>query len=557
MSLRACLVFSVFCAACAGAPATIEYVDTVPAHPRIGEIATVKFKLADYRGVPQAGSMVTFSIEGGGNDGVVITPKVAMSLKGSGEVTTQVVAGTGVNGIVVRADAGGGKVALSPQITFAGSAASASQFTFQCGSFAGNGSGGIHAIGVYNEVRDMIAGVKLKCTAHTGDRHGDGVPGANVSFLTEAGTIGPTETTMTDVIGNATILYKSSLPLPHDTDPLVFQWNPDTTCPLADKALCTGEYLVPLWMEPNTWTSNPLGTLLIGTPPYNATNLQEPRRKDPVRRLANGMQPVNNPRDNLVTLIAVTIGEEGFIDKNDNGKFDADEEPIDTTEPFVDSNDNGTHDMDEKYVDTNRNGQWDGKNNAWDSNTLIWRQEKILWTGIPYAAPYVGPGAGMGEFDDYTAPEPVVLGARPLGSSRINCKGGARFELAIADPWFNSMARNGAGDGCKKGATTENVDVPAVAGATGFAYTYPPIGIYSFLVTDNLERDPVPMTMPQSPGCFPPPFGVGTGSVYQDWEVIVVCEFTAAQEEGFKTGIPFGAGGTIVNNLPNVGPTPP
>src|SRR5687767_4949439 len=97
MFLRACLIISaaLTVAACTGAPATIEYVDTVPARPRLNEIATVKFKLQDYRGVPQAGSMVTFSLQGA-NDGVTITPLVAMSLKGSGEVTTQVVASTGV-----------------------------------------------------------------------------------------------------------------------------------------------------------------------------------------------------------------------------------------------------------------------------------------------------------------------------------------------------------------------------------------------------------------------------------------------------------------------------
>jgi hypothetical protein len=204
---------SLVAAGCSGAPATIEYLETVPAKPRIGEIATVKFKLTDYRGVPQAGSVVLFSIQGA-QSGVTLTPTMAMSQKGTGEASTQVISTGAASSVVVLANAGGGKTATSPPITFSGTAATSNQFTFQCGSIAGKGSGGVHAIGAYDQLRNLISGVKLNCTAHVGDRNGDGVPGVLVSFLTEAGAINPTETTMADGVGNATVSNSSSTFLP-------------------------------------------------------------------------------------------------------------------------------------------------------------------------------------------------------------------------------------------------------------------------------------------------------------------------------------------------------
>jgi len=561
MSLRPlCGLTVLACVACSGAPATIEFVEVVPAQPRTNEIFTVKFKLADYRGVPQAGSLVTFGIEGE-TTGITLNPVMAMSLKGSGEVSTQLIATT-PGAIVVTANGGSGKIAKSPPITVSGTGIpNHSQMTFQCGAIAGTASGGVHAIGAYDPARHLIAGVKVRCTAHLGDRNGDGVPNASVSFYTEAGTIEPTEATVTDVVGNATVLYKTSLPLPRETDPYAmgFQWNPDTSCAEGNKLRCNGEFLVPLWMEPYTWTTNPLSTLLMNNPMYDRNNLREPRRFDPIRRRPDQptQMPVNNPRDNLVSMIAWTIGEEGFIDKNNNGNFDADEEPIDITEPFVDSNDNGTYDVDEKYVDTDKNGQWDGKNERWDPSTYIWRQERILWTGVPYEALY-----GINQPDDYTGAEPVVRrGQAGNPNAIIRCFKSAGYTLLIADPWWNAMARNGQSDGCSKQSVTMNVTVPEGA-LNGIAFTYPPIDGYSYTIVDALDRMPRPMTCPPQPGCYPPPYVPApmvcdlsrTGSTTQDWEANLICKFTASPEGGHTITIPDQVSGTIYNSLPNVPP---
>ncbi len=552
MSLRLVVtaLVTLICVACSGAPATIEYVEHTPERPRVGDIITVKFKLTDYRGTPQAGTLVTFDIEGGKPNGLTLGPAMAMSLKGSGEASTQIVGTTPGQAIVVTANAGGGKVAKSAPITISGTGVpNHTQMTFQCGPLAGVASGGIHAIGAYDTSRHLIAGVKLNCSAHLGDRNGDGVAGASVSFYTEAGTINPTESTVTDVAGNATVLYKTSLPLPVETEPYAmgFQWNPETSCTDSNKLRCNGEYLVPLWMEPFTWTTNPLSTLLTMNPTYDPNNLREPRRFDPVRRRADQptQKPVNNPRDNLVTMIAWTTGEEGFIDKNNNGSFDTDEVPVDITEPFVDANDNGTYDPDERYVDTDKNGQWDGKNERWDANTIIWRQERILWTGIPFQAII------LNEPDDYSMPEPTARGGQGSNpNARIGCYGGASYSLYLSDPWWNTMARNGDGDGCKKNSATKNVTVDEAA-VFGIAFTYPPIKTFNYAVIDNLDREPRPMTSPPSPGCYPP-LPAANGSVVQDWTITVKCDFTASPEQGHKPFVFDTVTGTIINNHPNV-----
>ncbi|HVE86008.1 MAG TPA: hypothetical protein VND93_24295, partial [Myxococcales bacterium] len=337
-------------------PASLVFVDTVPEQPRIGDITTVRFRAIDSTGQPMAGAVVDFTIPDVGNTGgVTLNPIQAVSNRGDGVASTQITAsGRRTASVVVQAKSGT-LTAVSPSITFAGgSAPSGRQFTFQCGSVAGLASGGVHAIGAYDATRYLIAGVKLQCYAHVADRSGDGIPDALVSFITEAGTIGASGISLSDVVGDAAVLYKTTYPLPKDVAPGTFTFNTSTA---SDN---TGALIAPLWMHPFEWSSNPIQDLLLSRTP----DQREPRRTDPIHPTVT-----LNPRDNLVAMIAVTSGEEGFTDVNNNGQWDSGEPFDDLTEPFVDSNDNGTWDTDERWIDTNGNGRWDGKNNTWDGNT--------------------------------------------------------------------------------------------------------------------------------------------------------------------------------------------
>ncbi len=493
---------------------TLEFVDIAPAHPRLGEVTAVRFRVLDYRGLPQAGVNISFKLQSP-NTGISLLPASGATEKGTGIFQTQLVATSRVTSVIIVATAGD-KSVLSPAISFAGSAASAKQFTFQCGSVSGMASGGVHALGAYDEDRYLIAGVKTDCFAHVADRNGDGVPGALVSFLAEAGAIGPSETSMVDVVGNAKILYKTSYPLPVATDPGVFTWQPTFD------QVHTGDFLVPLWMEPFRWTTNPI------TQYGQVPNLQEPRRKDPLRA---GLNLTLNPRDNLVSMIAVTSGEEAFVDTNNNGVWDDPEPYDDLTEPFVDSNDDGTWNEGERYIDTDGNGKWDGKNQKWDSNTLIWTQERLLWTGLPSDKDTVGS-------------EPILRIIDPVGPVFVPFLSyygiddpaypGNRIPLAakflLTDPWFNSIAQNGDDDGCEIGGDDDKSPVNAVPKKTnsGFRLTYPPFTIIGFGIRD--ARDPNAPVANQVPKRIPP----------IDFGVPLFCHFTAAQQEGFKVKMAVG-----------------
>ena len=132
----------------------------------------------------------------------------------------------------------------------------------------------------------------------------------------------------------------------------------------------------------------------------------------------------HNPRDGVVTIIAIADGEEAFTDVNGNGVYDgpgsatlADPkyaayklkgEPfVDLGEPFVDANDNGQYDVGEWFYDVNGNGKYDGPNGSWDGQTKIWTQTVVVYSG-----------AADGPFDDGTGKQ---LGTRWMHSFASAC----------------------------------------------------------------------------------------------------------------------------------------
>ncbi|WP_147446799.1 hypothetical protein [Corallococcus sp. CA047B] len=150
----------------------------------------------------------------------------------------------------------------------------------------------------------------------------------------------------------------------------------------------------------------------------------------------------NNPRDMLVTVIAVSPGEESFYDGsgasngNKNGKWDPGEWFVDLPEPFVDSNDNGLYDSGEKFIDTERlncatgqraapNGVWDGPNGCWDGDTQLWHSTHIVYTGFSSVV-----GAPIVTF----SPDPGVAGFDiPKG-------GETSFSVRVSDPFGNQLS---------------------------------------------------------------------------------------------------------------------
>jgi hypothetical protein len=120
--------------------------------------------------------------------------------------------------------------------------------------------------------------------------------------------------------------------------------------------------------------------------------------------LAGGLLRTHNPRDGIVTIIAIADGEEAFVDKNGNGIYDSGEPFIDLGEPFVDQNDNGQYDppdaaagfAGEWFLDTNGDENWNGPNESWDANTKIWTQTVVVYTGLPMSNIPAGGGNLLG-----------------------------------------------------------------------------------------------------------------------------------------------------------------
>lgn len=102
-----------------------------------------------------------------------------------------------------------------------------------------------------------------------------------------------------------------------------------------------------------------------------------------------------NPRDGFVTVVAMSRGEEGFLDGSNglpaNGAYDEGENFIDLGEPFVDANDNGRADAGEWFLDVNGSRTYDEANGTWDADTVIWAETRVAYTGFPAPlSPFAG-----------------------------------------------------------------------------------------------------------------------------------------------------------------------
>lgn len=191
-----------------------------------------------------------------------------------------------------------------------------------------------------------LQGIICPVTAIVGDRFGNPVPlNTPVSFFTNGGVVTPQG--ITDEHGNAPSEIKTGPPTPH------------------------------------------VGNL-FGLP-----------LSDPLIQ--------SDARTGVVTIMAVTQGEETFIDSNGNGIFDGPHEfdptdpELDTPEPFIDHvtlcngvvspppcpvgstlTGDGTFDPTDRFelfIDGNGNGIWDTPNGVWDADKPIFATTTVLFTG--------------------------------------------------------------------------------------------------------------------------------------------------------------------------------
>ncbi|MFL5321903.1 MAG: hypothetical protein ACJ790_19740, partial [Myxococcaceae bacterium] len=130
-----------------------------------------------------------------------------------------------------------------------------------------------------------------------------------------------------------------------------------------------------------------------------------------------------------------------------------------------------------------------------------------------------------------TNPKPVFRVISPTTCGPITHFGCQAYVVIVADPWFNSIARNSDDDGCTVEGTETVIANPTSFGS-GIRLTYPAATTLTYSLCDAHDPNTVPPTPPYSP---PSPFTATAN-----------CKFTASQLSDLKYALAFPAGcGTV------------
>jgi hypothetical protein len=165
-----------------------------------------------------------------------------------------------------------------------------------------------------------------------------------------------------------------------------------------------------------------------------AYNDVEPIAGEPSKLVtfSNGQSVVKNPRDQLVTIIAIVKGEEQFYDANRNNTYDPGEVFIDESDPFVDANDDDLFDAitdggaSETSFSSIQNHQVPGPvfsygNGVWDQNATLWAATHVVFSGPAVASN-------------------VDIFGNVSGVGCLNHRASGTFGVSAADDFFNSPA---------------------------------------------------------------------------------------------------------------------
>ncbi|MGC9042641.1 MAG: hypothetical protein ACP5KG_02155 [Myxococcota bacterium] len=230
---------------------------------------------------------------------------------------------------------------------------------------------------------------------------------------------------------------------------------------------------------PNDWEAY-LGTATA------SLRTSEPYPYDTTPIAGEPFNGTNNPRDTVVSIIAVTTGEEEFYDNDGNGDFTGSEmwrenifttpqaqkfdagtdqkcrridiasydpprcnnwintvggdtisasEPfVDLPEPFFDDDDDNVRNLPvELFFDTNGDGIWSSGNNKWDSNTNIYKETIMAWSDAINLVTDPYPSAGQ-----CSGADPVSSGINLLCPTTFSMRNGEtyKFNFKVCDSHF-------------------------------------------------------------------------------------------------------------------------
>lgn len=320
----------------------------VQANPQLPKESIVTFSVHDGIGVPVADVPVSFFING---DIDATLQSTAGTTDDSGRVTVKVTSGNHAGPVPITAavdttrDGSFDVVAQSDAPTVVGALGSFSRFSLAAASL--------------NIAGRVTLGLRDQITSFLNDRFGNVVtPNTPVRFYTNGASV-LQGISVTDSAGRATTeliseggpsmceqshtLCQQNLPCPPESPELLCAPNPPEQCPGNERCVSLGV-----------------------------------------------------PDNGVVTVMAVTRGEEPLMDNNGNGIYDSGDSFVDIPEPFIDANGNGQFDADnpyEMFLDIDGNGKWDAKQKpcpegppkcgagVWDSNAVIFTTIPVTLSG--------------------------------------------------------------------------------------------------------------------------------------------------------------------------------
>ncbi|HEX9602962.1 MAG TPA: Ig-like domain-containing protein [Myxococcales bacterium] len=312
----------------------------------IQEHGSIAYLVTDSLGIPVPGVTVNFALQAPALGVTLLHPSGVTDLNGA--VTAAYTSGTQVGVTALTATVATTGATVSQAIAVRGAKPSANGFYFHCE----------HAsLPVYTSIAEFET---MTCTVRLTDRYGNrvGIPTV-VSFATEAGAIAASVTTQGFKLSNPSDPAEGTATVTFTSD----TGNGNEPADVAPLGPTAAQFPWPRTQEP----SYTLGSLTV------------------------------NPRDQLVTLIAMTRGEEAFEDANGDGVFTAGEAFVDQGDPFVDANDNSAYDpapasglAEIRFCGLNADcSTYHGPNGVWDADTVIWKPTWVVFTGagVPSAIP--------------------------------------------------------------------------------------------------------------------------------------------------------------------------
>ena len=294
----------------------------------IQETGVTTFLVTDASGRPVPGATVTF---GQSQPALVTLAQASAVTGGDGTVNVGYDAGPQVGITKITATVTATGASGSQPIAVRGAKPSASGFYFRCNRIN---------LPVYTTTLQYETS---ECTVRLSDRYGNRVGIATpVYFAAETGAISASAMTKPFDFNNPTDPEEGTVTVTFSSD-IAGGFGPVETTPFAADAT---QFPKPRWAEP--------------------------------------FQGSANPRDQLVTIIAMVRGEEAFVDANLNGQYDSGELFADQGDPFIDANDDNAYDpvTEDRFCGGASCAAYNPPNGIWDSDRTIWAPTWVVFTEV-------------------------------------------------------------------------------------------------------------------------------------------------------------------------------